>query len=137
MCSKNKHSSFKHWLRDRMAIDGGAPSVSPFYRKRVVYMFWLIASIIVFLILFALLGVDRREGKWHLRPQQFASLGAFVLMGFSMVAIVPANSVGIVYSPFTGVSEKTLAEGWHTYDIPGSGEEVGTKKMGQLIREHL
>ena len=33
--------------------------------------------------------------------------------------------------------DTVLAEGWHTYDIPGSGEEVGTKKMGQLIREHL
>ena len=33
--------------------------------------------------------------------------------------------------------DAVLAEGWHTYDIPGSGEEVGTKKMGQLIREHL
>ena len=33
--------------------------------------------------------------------------------------------------------DAVLAEGWHTYDIPGSGEEVGTKKMGQLMREHL
>lgn len=33
--------------------------------------------------------------------------------------------------------DAVLAEGWHTYDIPGSGELVGTKKMGQLIREHL
>ncbi len=99
-------------------------------------MFWLIASIIVFLILFALLGVDRREGKWHLRPQQFASLGAFVLMGFSMVAIVPANSVGIVYSPFTGVSEKTLAEGWHTkgpFDqIYTISSEVQTKTLENI-----
>ena len=33
--------------------------------------------------------------------------------------------------------DAVLAEGWHTYDIPGSGEEVGAQKMGQLIREHL
>lgn len=33
--------------------------------------------------------------------------------------------------------DAVLAEGWHTYDIPGDGELVGTKKMGQLIREHL
>lgn len=26
--------------------------------------------------------------------------------------------------------DAVLAEGWHTYDIPGSGEEVGTRRWG-------
>jgi 3-isopropylmalate dehydrogenase len=33
--------------------------------------------------------------------------------------------------------DAVLGEGWHTADIAGEGEPVGTKKMGELIRSHI
>lgn len=52
------------------------------------------------------------------------------------VAIIPANSVGVSYSPFNGVSENTLSEGVHfkgvfdkVYQI---NTEVQTKKLENI-----
>lgn len=46
----------------------------------------------------------------------FATLAAgFILLVavvVASIAIVPANNVGVVYSPFNGVSQQTLSEGW-------------------------
>ena len=33
--------------------------------------------------------------------------------------------------------DAVLAEGWHTPDIAGTGELVGTKQMSQLICAHI
>ena len=33
--------------------------------------------------------------------------------------------------------DAVLAEGWHTADIAGEGDPVGTREMGRLICEHI
>lgn len=49
---------------------------------------------------------------WKVNPKQWLSLLALVIAAFSFFTIVPANSVGIVYSPFSGgVQDNVLDEG--------------------------
>lgn len=79
-------------------------------------MSWVIASVIIFVILFIVLGFNRKSEKrylgWKLNGRQFLSLLAFLLIGFAMVAVVPANSVGIIYAPFGGgIQDQVLGEG--------------------------
>lgn len=49
---------------------------------------------------------------WQLNKRQFLALIALVLCVLGFFAKVPANSVGIVYSPFGGTRDKTLSEGF-------------------------
>ena len=68
-------------------------------------MFWVEFSAILFVILFILLGIRRKSDSkvgyaWKLCKRQLLSLLAFLLIIGSMFANVPANSVGIIYSPF-------------------------------------
>lgn len=79
-------------------------------------MSWVIGSAVVFVILFILLGFNRKSEKsyfgWKVGKRQFLSLLAFLLVGFAMVAVVPANSVGITYAPFGGgIKDEVLGEG--------------------------
>jgi len=79
-------------------------------------MFWVVTSVIIFVLLFILLGVNRKSEKryygWKLCKKQFLSLLSFLLIGFAMIAVVPANSVGIIYAPFGGgIQDEVLGEG--------------------------
>lgn len=109
-------------------------------------MFWLILGIIATLVLFGVFGVCKGEDKygykiieWKPRKEQlFALFGLLVcLLGF--ITKIPANSVGIVYSPFGGTKEETLDEGFHlknpldkVYDI---STEVQTQKIENLTTQ--
>ena len=79
-------------------------------------MSWIIFSGILFVVLFIVLGINRKSEKrymgWKLCKRQFLSLLAFLFIGFAMVAVVPANSVGITYAPFGGgIKDEVLGEG--------------------------
>lgn len=79
-------------------------------------MIWLIVSLVVFVFAFLALGCDweqDREKDWEFRPRQIFSVFAFLILIPALLARVPANTVGILYSPFNGTSEQTLAEGFH------------------------
>ena len=109
-------------------------------------MFWLILGIVVTIGLFIGLGVGKGEDKhgydiieWNFRKKQvFAAFGLIIcLLGF--ITKIPANSVGIVYSPFGGTKEETLDEGFHiknpldkVYDI---STEVQTQKIENLTTQ--
>lgn len=90
-------------------------------------MLWFIISIIVGIVLFVFTGLTETtvEGKdrwgnvtckekkvFKLNKKQLLTLFALVFMIPSFITKVPANSVGIKYSPFSGTSETTLAEGF-------------------------
>ncbi len=87
----------------------------------------LITSIIVTILLFVGLGFNivtvgegyhqHREAKWKLQKRQFLSVLGLVLLVFGCFTKVPANSVGIVYSPFGGTQQVTLSEGFHSKNI--------------------
>lgn len=91
-------------------------------------MFWIVISIFSFTALFALLGFNSdiveksdkwgtkhvKQTTWKINKKQFAAILALLIMFPSFIAKVPANSVGINYSPFSGTSETTLSEGFHS-----------------------
>ena len=76
-------------------------------------MIWLIIGLLVTVVLVGCLGADDLGG-WKFRPRQlFALVGLLIcLLGF--YTKIPANNVGIVYSPFGGTKEQTLSEGYHS-----------------------
>ncbi len=76
-------------------------------------MFIILASLVVVLALFVLLGL-RKDGtnlKFKLGGRQVLCVLGFAVILLGCYTVVPANNVGIIYSPFTGVSEQTLPEG--------------------------
>lgn len=88
-------------------------------------MFWIVLSIIGIIALFIVLGFsvtfeknrygdDKPIFKWKVNKKQFLAVLAILLIVPAFIAKVPANSVGIKYSPFSGTNETTLSEGFHT-----------------------
>ena len=76
-------------------------------------MIWVILAVITTLVLFIALGFSDDDGRFF-RFKQVLCLFGLVLLIPGVIAKVPANSVGILYSPFNGTSEITLSEGFHT-----------------------
>ena len=78
-------------------------------------MTFVIIAVVVAVVLFVLLGFRKIDGlmKFRLNSRQFLALLGLAIAIFGCYTIVPANSVGIIYSPFTGVSDTTLPEGIH------------------------
>ena len=77
-------------------------------------MIWIVLSVVATLGLFIWLGMDLNEGTFKLRARQVLSLFGLVILLFGMFKIVPVNSVGIIFNPFTGVQEQVLTEGFKT-----------------------
>lgn len=80
-------------------------------------MLWLIIGILVTLVGVVVLGLhedERLNITWSLDKKQFFALFGLLLCLFGCITKVPANSVGVVYSPFGGTKEQTLSEGFRT-----------------------
>ena len=85
-------------------------------------MFWLITSIILFIVVFAFLGIQfGKDGfdeievtGWKVNAKQCLAILCLVLCAFGCFTKVPANHVGVVYSPFGGTKEVTLSEGYNS-----------------------
>lgn len=82
-------------------------------------MVWIISSIILAIIVFVSLGIryDGCELSWKLGKRQLFTVLAFLLLIPGFISKVPANSVGIIYSPFNGTSESILPEGFHKKNV--------------------
>lgn len=76
-------------------------------------MQFLIAAGIAVVVLFIALGFRKVDGvfKFKCSARQGLALFGLLIALFGCYTVVPANNVGIIYSPFTGVSEETLPEG--------------------------
>ena len=84
-------------------------------------MFIIILSLVVTVGLFIFLGVHvenvndgyrtREQKTWKLNKKQFIAAAGLLIMLLGCITKVPANNVGIVYSPFGGTKEETLNEG--------------------------
>ena len=74
-------------------------------------MLWIIIGIIVTLVSFIMLGFDD-AADWNIHPRQVFSLTGLLICLIGCLAKVPANNVGIVYSPFGGTKSETLSEGF-------------------------
>lgn len=101
-------------------------------------MLTLIICTIIALLLFVGTGIvyEGYDIKLKANKRQFLALLPLLVLVVKFVAVIPANTVGVVYSPFAGVSEQTLSEGWHkkglfdkVYKIP---TEVQTLQISEL-----
>ena len=86
----------------------------------------LIVSIILTIILFIGLGFRYIPGEgrfddgkisWKFSKRNLLSFLALIIVAFGFFTKIPANSVGIIYSPFDGTREQTLSEGFHGKNI--------------------
>ena len=80
-------------------------------------MFLLSAAFFIFVVLFFVLGFvfdpKSRSVKFKINKRQSWAFVALLILPFTMVTTIPVNSVGIVFNPFTGVSDAVLQEGLH------------------------
>lgn len=105
-------------------------------------MAWLIISIVVVLGAFVGLGFYENEKydiSWKLNGKQILSILGLLLLLPGFITKIPANSVGIVYSPFGGTKEETLTEGFHSKNIFDKvykfSTEVQTKSISDLTTQ--
>lgn len=80
-------------------------------------MTFIILSAIVVVVLFVVTGIKRVGSNtgWKANPKQWISLLGLVIAIPAFFTIVPANTVGIIYSPFSGgVQQDVLSEGVQT-----------------------
>jgi len=80
-------------------------------------MTFIILSAILILVIFVVTGIKKVNGNlgWKASPKQWLSVLGLLLAIPAFFTIVPANSVGIVYSPFSGgVQQDMLDEGIKT-----------------------
>ena len=77
-------------------------------------MIWIFASMGIMAIMFLGLGVveGEYEMEWKRNKKQWFCVLALLIMVPAFVVKIPANSVGIRYSAFTGTSDVTLSEGY-------------------------
>ena len=77
-------------------------------------MFWIVLSIIVVVVLFVIIGLaNARSHNGIIKGNMLIALLGFFIIIPAFFSKIPANSVGISYSIFTGTSENTLSEGVH------------------------
>ena len=81
-------------------------------------MFWLILGILLTGVLFVALslvidnsGYEPKITGFKLRPRCIVALLGLVICIPAFVATIPANHVGIIYSPFGGTKDATIGEG--------------------------
>ena len=103
-------------------------------------MGFLALGFILALIIFIGLGVlNKSRGKKFFSPLQILSIVGFAALIPAFITKVPANCVGIVYSPFKGTSESVLSEGFHSkspFDqVYMISTEVQTKSVTNLTTQ--
>lgn len=112
-------------------------------------MLWLILSIVVTVGLFVVLGIHTEEiegekdwrgntkmetiVKWKLNIRHLLCLLGLLVLLPGFITKIPANSVGIVYSPFGGTREQTLSEGFHTKNIFDKVYKISTEVQTMTV----
>lgn len=104
-------------------------------------MFMVILSLVVTVGLFTGLGCyttieeecEDKVMKWKLQKKQFLAAFGLLLMIFGFITKIPANHVGIVYSPFGGTREEILTEGFKTKNILDKVYKISTEVQTMKI----
>lgn len=108
-------------------------------------MIWIVISLVLLIIAFVLLGyqvktVEEKYGEreviyWKINKRSILSLLAllFIIPGF--ITKIPANSIGIVYSPFYGTSEETLTEGFHAKNLFEKVYKINTEVQTKSVKD--
>jgi regulator of protease activity HflC (stomatin/prohibitin superfamily) len=104
-------------------------------------MFWFISGIILTIVAFVALGCKIEDSgynehlSWSFKKRQAIALLCLLLCTFSFITKIPANSVGIVYSPFGGTREETLSEGFHTKSPFDSVYKISTEVQTMTVKD--
>jgi len=105
-------------------------------------MIWILLSLVAAIAIFIFTGMSDEDKPWKFNKKQFLSLFAFLILIPGCITRVPANSVGIKYSAFTGTSENTIPEGIHTknifdkvYTISTEVQTVGVDEMTSQTKD--
>lgn len=101
-------------------------------------MFWLIIGLIVGGFLFVLFGFSEKTGtrsqrSWKLNTKQLYSLIGLLFLVFGFFVNIPANHVGIVYSPFGGTKTQTLSEGLKVKNIFDTVYKISTETQTTTV----
>lgn len=70
---------------------------------------------------------------WKMHIKQILSLFGLLFCLFGCVTKIPANSVGIVYSPFGGTQEQTLSEGFHNKNLFDKVYKISTEVQTMTV----
>lgn len=73
------------------------------------------------------------EWKWKCQKKQFLALLCLLICGFGFIAKIPANHVGIVYSPFGGTKETTLGEGFNKKNPLDKVYKISTETQTKTV----
>lgn len=100
-------------------------------------MIWILLSLAVFSVIFIITGFrkDVFPKQWKINSKQIVSLFALLLIIPSFISKVPANSVGIEYSPFTGTKEQTLSEGFHAKNPFSTVYKISTEVQTMQVED--
>ena len=116
-------------------------------------MVWLIISILVTLGLFTFFGIDTKEVEvkkrnyngeyteietqpyWHVNKKQLYALLGLIICVCGLYTNVPANHVGIVYSPFGGTKTETLSEGFNGKNIFDRVYKMSTETQTATVKD--
>ena len=99
-------------------------------------MNFIVVSVIVTVVLFVVLGVKKSAENvysFKLGGRQVLCLFGLLVMLFGCYSVVPANNVGIIFSPFSGVSEQTLPEGFQLKSPFDTVYLLSTEVQTQII----
>lgn len=78
-------------------------------------------------------GQEKRIIGWKINKKQIFGLLPMLLCVFGLFTTIPANTVGIVYSPFGGTKEETLSEGFHGKSIFDEVYKISTEAQTMNI----
>lgn len=94
-------------------------------------MILLIVSIITTIVFIIIFAWDGQRLVWSKRLF-FAFLGLLICIP-NFFTVVPPNNVGVIYSPFKGVSDITLPEGFHTKGFFDKVYPISTEVQTKVI----
>ena len=93
-------------------------------------MLFVFLSLIVTVGLFVGLGFcedPNIDYIWKLNKKQLFAVFGLSIMLLGCITKIPANHVGIVYSPFGGTKEQTLTEGFQTKNVLDKIYKISTE----------
>lgn len=95
-------------------------------------MFLIIISVVLTVFLFLALGIHKSKERYadmyfKLCKKQIFAFLPLLLIFINFLAIVPANHVGILYSPVSGVREDTIPEGWNKKGLLDKVYKISTE----------
>ncbi len=111
-------------------------------------MFWLFLGVLATVVLFVVFGItevvipaknmyerERKETDWKFNKRQFFALVGLLICLFGFYTKIPDNSVGIVYSPFSGTKTEALSEGFHTKNPFDKVYKISTLTQSMTVKD--